>query len=105
MSAQADAGHPQVGAETVAQGVHGRRLDSRAPTDVLQLLEDVAVALTGGIRNHPLFAGSIGVLLEKKLLHGRRNWNHALVGLRQPTSGLAWMNRIPRSKFRSFHVR
>lgn len=68
----------------MSQGVHGGRLDVRAPTDVLELLKDVAVAFTCAVREHPQLAGSIGVLLEEKLLHRRRNRNHAFVGLRLP---------------------
>jgi hypothetical protein len=37
------------------------------------------------IREYPMFAGSVRVLLEEKLLHGRRNWNNALVGFWLPT--------------------
>ena len=48
-------------------------------------IEDVAVALAGTVRECPLIAGSIRVLLEEKLLHRRRNRNHALVSLRLPT--------------------
>src|SRR5207302_3505695 len=36
------------------------------------------------VRECPLIAGSIRVLLEEKLLHRRRNRNHALVSLRLP---------------------
>ena len=80
MSARADAGHSQVSAEAVAQRVHGRGLDMRAATDVLQLLEDVPVALTAAVRENPLLACSVGVLLEEKLLHGRRNRNDPRAG-------------------------
>ena len=102
---QADAGHPQVSAETVSQGVHRGGLDRRAPTHVLQLLKDVAVALAGAVRECPLIAGSIRVLFEEKLLTvGEIGITRSSVFGCQPTSGLAWINSIPSSKFNSFHV-
>ena len=60
-----------MGAETVSERMNGGRLDVGTTTDILELLENMPVALTLSVREYLILAGAIRILLEEKLLHGR----------------------------------
>ena len=62
-----DAGHSQMGTEAVSKRMNGGRLDDDDNFSTFSRMPP----LTLSVGEYPLLAGSIRILLEQKLLHGR----------------------------------